>query len=588
MLGLDQLHHFLVDLPLGLGRAGQGGIAAQILVGDGLQSHHVKVLAHAVAGDHGAGQLGGLLDIVGSTGGDGTEDHFLGSAAARQGSDLVLQLFLAHEVVVALIHLHGVAQGTRGAGDNGDLLHRGGVVLQGCHQGMADLVVSHDALFVVGQDGILLLIAGNDHLDALFQVGLGHALAACADCPQGCLVDDIGQLRAGSAGGHPGHGIEIHARGQCDLFGVDFQDLLAALEVGQLHGHPAVKAAGAGEGRVQRLRAVGGGQNDDAVVILKAIHLGQQLVQGLLPLVVAAVLAAVALLANGVDLINEDDAGGFLLGLLEQVTDFGSAHAHEHFHELGAGHGEERHVGFTSHSLGQHGLAGARRAHQQDALGHGGTDLLVLLGVMEVVDDLLQVLLGLVLSGHICKADAMGGLHIDLGVGLACAAKHHGTGAAACLFHELFVHLVADEAEQQDGQGKPDQKAQHRGALLHDLAGEGGTSVIQALGQAGVIHETGLVDLLFFFIGEHDLVGLDVHLADVLLLGHAHKGAVVHLLDLTFGEPGHKNKVEHQQHQQHDGVVNGQGLFGRLDLFHGNPSLSEWGPADAAEPGCWL
>ena len=73
----------------------------------------------------------------------------------------------------------------------------------------------------------------------------------------------------------------------------------------------------------------------------KAIHLGQQLVQGLLPLVVAAVLAAVALLANGVDLINEDDAGGFLLGLLEQVTDFGSAHAHEHFHELGAGHGRE-------------------------------------------------------------------------------------------------------------------------------------------------------------------------------------------------------------------------------------------------------
>ena len=128
-------------------------------------------------------------------------------------------------------------------------------------------------------------------------------------------------------------------------------------------------------------------------------------------------------------------------------------------------------------------------------------------------------------------------------------------------FHELFVHLVADEAEQQDGQGKPDQKAQHRRALLHDLAGELGPGVIQALGQAGVVHQAGLVDLLFFFIGEHDLVGLDVHLADVLLLGHAHKGAIVHLLDLTFGEPGHKNKVEHQQHQQHDGVINSNGFL---------------------------
>ena len=187
---------------------------------------------------------------------------------------------------------------------------------------------------------------------------------------------------------------------------------------------------------------------------------------------------------------------------------------------------------------------------------------------MEVVDDLLQVLLGLVLSGHICKADAMGGLHIDLGVGFAHAAKHHGTGAAACLFHELFVHLVADEAEQQDGQGKPDQKAQHRRALLHDLAGELGSGIVKTLGQARVIHETGLVHLLFFFIGEHDLVGLDVHLADVLLLGHAHKGAIVHLFDLTFGEPGHKNKVEHQQHQQHDAIINGQRLFGRLDFLH--------------------
>ena len=187
---------------------------------------------------------------------------------------------------------------------------------------------------------------------------------------------------------------------------------------------------------------------------------------------------------------------------------------------------------------------------------------------MEVVDDLLQVLLGLVLSGHICKADAMGGLHIDLGVGLACAAKHHGTGAAACLFHELFVHLVADEAEQQDGQGKPDQKAQHRGALLHDLAGEGGTSVIQALGQTGVIHETGLVHLLLVLIGKNDLVGLDIHPADLFFCGHGHKGAVVHLFDLTFGEPGHKNKVEHQQHQQHDSVINSQRLFGRFDFLH--------------------
>ena len=347
------------------------------------------------------------------------------------------------------------------------------------------------------------------------------------------------------------------------------QNFFAALQVGQLHGHTAVKPAGTGQGRVKGIRAVGSRQNNDASVALKAVHLGKQLVQGLLALVVAAKLAAVAFLANGVDLINEHDTGCFFFGLLEQVTHLGGTHAHEHLHELRAGDGEEGHVGFACHGLGQHGLAGARRAYQQNALGHGGADLLVLLGVVQIIDDLLQVLLGFVLTGHIRKADAVGGLHIHLCVGFARAAKHHGARAAACLFHQLFVHLVADEAEQQDGQHEPQQKAEHRRTLLHDLAGKLRTRIVQALGQAGIVHQAGLVDLLVVLIRKNDLVGLDIHLADILLLGHAHKGAVVYLLHLTLGQPRHDHKVDDQQHQQHDGIVDSQRLFGWLDFFHG-------------------
>ena len=92
---------------------------------------------------------------------------------------------LAHQVVVALLHLHGVAQGAGGAGDDGDLLHRGGVGLLGRHQGVADLVVGHDPLLLVGEDGVLLLVAGDDHLDALLQVGLGGEAAARPAPPAG-------------------------------------------------------------------------------------------------------------------------------------------------------------------------------------------------------------------------------------------------------------------------------------------------------------------------------------------------------------------------------------------------------------------
>ena len=42
---------------------------------------------------------------------------------------------------------------------------------------------------------------------------------------------------------------------------------------------------------------------------------------------------------------------------------------------------------------------------------------------MEVVHDLRQVLLGLVLTGHIGEFDAVGGLDIDLGVALAHAER---------------------------------------------------------------------------------------------------------------------------------------------------------------------
>ena len=92
MLPLHQRHYLLVDLSLGLGGAGQRGVTAQILIGNGLQRHHVEIVAHAVPGDHGTGQLGGLLNIIGGTGGDGAEGYFLrrpaGMASGASGAEL--------------------------------------------------------------------------------------------------------------------------------------------------------------------------------------------------------------------------------------------------------------------------------------------------------------------------------------------------------------------------------------------------------------------------------------------------------------------------------------------------------------------
>ena len=56
------------------------------------------------------------------------------------------------------------------------------------------------------------------------------------------------------------------------------------------------------------------------VLQLEPVHLDEELVQRLLPLVVPAAEPGAAAAAYGVDLVHEDDAGRRLLGLLEEIT----------------------------------------------------------------------------------------------------------------------------------------------------------------------------------------------------------------------------------------------------------------------------
>ena len=184
---------------------------------------------------------------------------------------------------------------------------------------------------------------------------------------------------------------------------VDLEDRLAADDVRPIDDHRAVEAAGPQQGRVERLRPVGGRHDDDAAVGVEAVHLDQELVERLLALVVAADDAAAAGLAQGVQLVDEDDARGPVLRLGEQVADAGGADADEHLDEIGAAQAEERHVRLAGHGLGQQRLAGAGRADQQHALGDAAAQGLVLLRRLEEIDDLAQLGHRLVDAGHVLR-----------------------------------------------------------------------------------------------------------------------------------------------------------------------------------------
>ena len=89
-------------------------------------------------------------------------------------------------------------------------------------------------------------------------------------------------------------------------------------------------------------------------------------------------------------------AGRALRAIAEQAPDPGGAEADEHLDERRRGLGEELGVGLVRGRLGEQRLAGAGRAVQQDALRHGGAELAEPLRVAQEVDDLAQLLLGLV------------------------------------------------------------------------------------------------------------------------------------------------------------------------------------------------
>src|ERR1019366_2210155 len=175
--------------------------------------------------------------------------------------------------------------------------------------------------------------------------------------------------------------------------------------VGTAYYHAAVETAGAEQGGIEHVGAVGGGDQDDAFVGFETVHFDEQLVEGLFALIVSAAESGAAMAADGVDFIDEDDAGGVLFTLLEEVADAAGADADEHFYEVRTGDGEERNIGFAGDGAGEQGLAGAGGADQQDAFRNASAEFLKLLRLTQEFDDLLQLFFGFLDSGHVFEGD---------------------------------------------------------------------------------------------------------------------------------------------------------------------------------------
>src|ERR1700687_740710 len=123
--------------------------------------------------------------------------------------------------------------------------------------------------------------------------------------------------------------------------------------------------------------------------------------------------------ADGVDLVHEDDARRNLLRLFEEVANPSGANADEHLHELGGADGEERNLRLARDRARHQCLAGAGRPRKKDAVRDSSADLGVARRLPKVIDDLLEVFLGLLIRGDVGEGDVWPLLRVHAGAALA-------------------------------------------------------------------------------------------------------------------------------------------------------------------------
>src|SRR6185312_9687562 len=134
--------------------------------------------------------------------------------------------------------------------------------------------------------------------------------------------------------------------------------------------------------------------------------------------------------ADRVDLVDEDDAGRVLLGLLEHVAHAAGADADEHLDEIGTGDREERNLRLARNGLRQQGLAGTGRADHKHAARNLAAEFLEAARVAQELNQLADLLLRFVTTGDVAEIDLDLILALQLG---ARTTEAHGATARKAL-----------------------------------------------------------------------------------------------------------------------------------------------------------
>ena len=345
-------------------------------------------------------------------------------------------------------------------------MQRVGVLQHFVQYGVAGLMIGGVLLFLVGEREAATLAAPADFVAGFFEFGRADALQVSASGEEGGLIDDVCEFRAGETGraardlGEVGVFVELH------FFGVNLENFFTPLHIGQVDRDLAVETSGAQQSGIEDIGAVGGGDDDDAFLRVEAVHFHEHGVERLFAFVVTAAHAVTAMTTNGVDFINEDEAGRIFFALLKHVAHTAGADTDEHLDKVRTADAEERHIRLARDSLGEKCFSCSGGAHHEDALGDFPAETLKLLGVFQKLDDLPDFFLRFFDTGNIFEGDFVAVLVEHLGAALAETERAASGG----------FHLLADEQEQAEQHEDREQRHEDGSAVAGVIAwGERGS-----------------------------------------------------------------------------------------------------------------
>ncbi|MNJ26220.1 hypothetical protein D3C77_206900 [compost metagenome] len=322
---------------------------------------------------------------------------------------------------------------------------------------------------------------------------------------------------------------------------MNLENLFTTPNIRQTDHDLTVETTWTQQSRVKYVRTVGRGDNNDAIVHFKTIHLDQQLVEGLLALVMTTAHARATMTADGVDFVDEDDARRMLLGLLEHVTDTAGTDTHEHFDEVGTGNREKRHLGFTGNGLGQQGFTSTWWTDHQDATRNATAQALEFARITQELNQFAYFFLGFVTTCNV----GQGSLDLIFGEQARLAlAEAHWPALAPCtalhLAHEEHEHGNDDEdRETGDQQLSPD------GLLLRLLAFDHDMVVDQIADQAVVLNgRTDGLEAVAIGTLAGDDIAIDRYALDLAILDLLNEVGIVEGLRLIRA-----GEVVHHRHQ---------------------------------------